>query len=79
MELELPLSEEDVQKAFSARKCGKAGAKNGLTPELVKHVGRGFGDHIQELFKAVWVDGRVPKEWVDADCCNTKGRGLECL
>ena len=53
MELELPLSEEDVQKAFSARKCGKAGAKNGLTPELVKHVGRGFGDHIQELFKGV--------------------------
>ena len=66
MELELPPSEEEVQKAFGALKCGKASGKNGLTPELVKHVGRGFADHIQELFKAVWVEGRVPKEWVDA-------------
>ena len=51
MELELPLSKAEAQKAFSALKCGKAGGKNGLTPELVKHVGRGFADHIQELFK----------------------------
>ena len=30
------------------------------------HVGVGFTEHIQGLFKAVWADGRVPKEWVDA-------------
>ena len=34
----------------------------GLTPELVKHVGVRFTEHIE----VVWDDGRVPKEWVDA-------------
>lgn len=63
---ELPLSEEEVLKAFDTRKCSKADGKNGLPPELVKHVGTVFAEHIQELFKAVWEDGRVPKEWVNA-------------
>ena len=42
--------------------CGEAGGKNGLTPELVKHAGVRFTEHIE----VVWADGRVPKEWVDA-------------
>ena len=60
-DLDLPPIEEEVQKALDACKCGKAGGKNGLTPELVKHVGVRFTEHIQGLFKCEC-----------CDCCNTE-------
>ena len=75
--IELPLSKEEVQKASSALNCGKTGGRNGLTPELVKHVERGFADHILQLLKAVWVDAKEMGRC--CDCCNTIERGLECL
>ena len=74
-DLDLPPIEEEVQKALDACKCGKAGGKNGLTPELVKHMGVRFTENIQGLFKAVWADGRVPKEWVDAVIAAIPKRG----
>ena len=64
--IELPPSKDKLQKASSALNCGKTGGKNGLTPELDKHVGRGFADHFLQLLKAVWVDGKVAKKWVDS-------------
>ena len=36
-----------------------------MAPELVKHVGVVFGDFILELFRKVWENEKVPKEWVD--------------
>ena len=61
-DLDLPPSKGEVQTALGACKYGRVGGKNGLTPELVKHVGVKFTEHIQGLFKAVWADGRVPKQ-----------------
>ena len=65
-ELDVPPSDEELETALNALKSGKSGGKNGLTPELVKHVGMVFNEHLMELFQAVWEAGKVPKDWVDA-------------
>ena len=65
-ELDAPPTLEELEKALGALKCGKAGGKNGLLPELVKHVGTVFEEKMQELFEEVWKAEEVPKDWVDA-------------
>ena len=59
-------TEEELEEALDALKINKAGGKNELTPELVKHVSMVFGEHVLDLFKSVWEEGSVPEEWVDA-------------
>ena len=38
-ELDKPPEEDELETALNSIKSGKAGGKNGLTPELVKQVG----------------------------------------
>lgn len=59
-------TEEELEEALGALKINKAGGRNELTSELVKHVGVVFGEHVLDWFKSVWEEGRVPKVWVDA-------------
>ena len=65
-ELDVPPSEDELETSLKALKSGKSGGKNGLTPEMVKHVGMVFDEHLMELFWAVWEAGEVPKDWADA-------------
>ena len=66
VELDHPPNEEELEEALSALKSNKAGGKNELTPELVKYVGTVFGEYVLDLFKTVWEEESIPKEWVDA-------------
>lgn len=66
-DLDLPPSKEEVQKALDAYKCGKKGGKNGLTPELVKHVGVRFTSTYRNYSRQCGLHSRVPKEWVATD------------
>ena len=64
---ELP-SIEDLQKAISKIKNGKAGGSLGTLPEMVK-IACQDSDIIRRLLKlthAVWKEKRVPKDWADA-------------
>ena len=65
-ELDNPPTEDEVTDAVQALKSRKAAGKNGISPEVVKRVALGFGEHIMELFKEVWGSGKVPKDWADA-------------
>ena len=65
-ELDKPPEEDELETALNSIKSGKAGGKNGLTPELVKQVGCVFDEHLMELFKEVWKEGKVPQDWADA-------------
>ena len=45
------------EEVLDALNINKAGGKNELTPELVKHVSMVFGEHVLYLFKSVWEEG----------------------
>ena len=49
----VPPSEEELAKAFSRLKEGKAAGSNGIMPELVKYGGPDCLDHMLDLFQTV--------------------------
>ena len=59
--LDVPPKKEELEVALSALKNGRSSGKNGLTLEVVKHVGTVFDEYLLELFQAVWEAGKVPR------------------
>ena len=58
--LDDPPSEDEVLEALMKMKCGKAGEKNGVLPELLKCCSGSLLDQLVELFQMVWKEGSVP-------------------
>ena len=56
-------SEDEILAAMSYLKGGKAGGKNGVLPEMLKHCRTNLSEY---LVKQVWRDGCVPQTWNDA-------------
>ena len=65
-ELEVEPSEEELESAIQALRSGKSRGSNGIPPELVRHIGVVFDEHVLDLFREVWRAGKVPQDWVDA-------------
>jgi len=62
----VPLSEDEVLEALGKMKCGKAGGKNSVVPEMLKCCSLGLLEQLVELFRTVWKEGNVPQDWKDA-------------
>ena len=56
-------SEDEILAAMSCLKGGRAGGKNGVLPEMLKHCRTNL---LEYLVKQVWRDGCVPQTWNDA-------------
>ena len=57
-----------MRKGLSKLKNGKAAGSSGILPEMLK-VGRKYSEFVEmlkELLGEVWLERRVPQEWVDA-------------
>ena len=61
-----PPNEEEVRDALKGLKSNKAGGKDGIIPEMVKHLGSNHLDYVLDLFRTVWKEESVPSEWRDA-------------
>ena len=61
-----PPTEEEIMQAIGRLKCGRAGGKSGILPEMVKGCGGEMMDHIIDLFATVWREEEVPQDWRDA-------------
>ena len=59
-------SEEEIFAAMSCLKGGKAGGKNGVLPEMLKHCGANLLEYLVKLFQQVWRDGCVLQTWKNA-------------
>ena len=62
VEMLVPPSDEELSKALSSLKEGRAAGDNGIMPELVKCGGVDCFEHMLDLFQAVWVEQKVPVE-----------------
>ena len=52
-ELSMLPSEDEILAAMSSLKGGKAGRKNGVLPEMLKHCGANLLEHLVKLFHQV--------------------------
>ena len=59
-------SATDVRKALSKLKNGKAAGSSGILPEMLKYGCSDFVGLLKDLLNEVWLERRVPQEWVDA-------------
>ena len=61
-------SATEVRKGLSKLKNGKAAGSSGILPEMLK-VGQKYSEFVEmlkELLGEVWLERRVPQEWIDA-------------
>ena len=77
---------EEVIKATSQLKCGKAAGVDGIPPEIWKHGGAALHSKLYDLFLCCWEQGKLPQDLRDAviitlyknkgeksDCSNYRG------
>ena len=62
----MPPSLDEIQKAISQLKNGKAAGSSSIIPELVKAGGFVSAHALLVLLDSVWEEERVPQDWVDS-------------
>ena len=60
------VTREEVERAVSKLKNGKALGSNEIVAELVKNGGQRMMEWLWELLREVWRTKRVPQEWKNA-------------
>ena len=73
------ISEEEVRRAVSRLKGGKAPGTCGIMPEMLK-AGEVVIERLVQLFNEVWGRGVAPRDWKSAIIVpiHKKGSRLEC-
>ena len=61
--LDRELHKGEIEKCVCKLKNNKAGGSDGLVGELLKYGGGGMVDLLHQLFKVVWHEETVPKQW----------------
>ena len=71
---------EEIKKAISRLKRGKAGGESGILPELVLDGGQALHSKLKDLMFLVWESERVPSDWCNAVIVPIPKKGdlLEC-
>ena len=74
------ISEEEVRRAVSRLKGGKAPGVCGIGPEMLKAGGEVIIHWLVSLFNLVWEKGEAPRDWRDATIVpiHKKGSRMEC-
>ena len=57
------IEKEDIAKCIWKLKNNKTGCSDGLVGELLKYGGSGMVYLLEHLFRVVWQEEVVPKEW----------------
>ena len=67
-EMSVPPSEEELERAVSKLRSGKASGETGILPEMVKAVcyEETFMLSLMSLCDDMWRKGEVPRDWCDA-------------
>ena len=60
------VTREEVEKAMTKLKNGKAAGNDNIAAELLKNGGEAMVDWVTELVQEVWRTRQVPQEWKDA-------------
>ena len=88
LEFDDPPTLDELLKALSCLKRGKAGGKTGILPELLLFGGEVLYDRLLKIMKSAWEAGSIPSDWKDAvvvpipkkgnlrDCDNWRGISL---
>jgi hypothetical protein len=53
----------EVQEAIKSIKNGKAAGHDGITPEMIKHLGGNGTQILLEIFRKAWAEGKIPHDW----------------
>jgi len=74
------ISEEEVRRAVSRLKGGKAPGVCNIMPEMLKAGGEAAIEWLVKLFNAVWERGEAPRDWKSGIIVpiHKKGSRLEC-
>ena len=65
-DLDRPPEYEEIKKAISRLKRGKAGGESGILPELVLNGGQALHSKLKDLMFLVWESERVHSDWCNA-------------
>ena len=78
----------EIKKAIKALKSGKSAGPDNIPPEALKHSMEESTELLHSLFKKIWQEGGVPKEWKEGyivkipkkgdlhECSNYRGISL---
>ena len=67
---------EQIRKAISKMKCGKAAGPSGIIAEMLKASGEEGVRLLRQLGEDVFSNGVIPKEWEESIILNLyKGKG----
>ena len=88
-EMDGPITEEEIDKAISSLKAGKAAGPDGLPPDVFIHGGAALVTFMTEFSQKCWEEREVPTQWLRAnmvtiykrkgeksDCSNYRGLSL---
>ena len=71
-----PVTMEQIRKAISKMKCGKAAGPSGIIAEMLKASGEEGVRLLRQLGEDVFSNGVIPKEWEESIILNPyKGKG----
>lgn len=75
-----PPTQEEVKKAISELKNGKAAGKDGIPAELLKAGSERLHDEIHRIILRIWSDEQMPEDWLEGLICPIykKGHRLDC-
>ena len=64
-----PPTQEEVKKAISELKNGKAAGKDGIPAELLKAGSERLHDEIFRIILRIWSDDQLPEVWLEGLIC----------
>ena len=67
------LHKGEIEKCVCKLKNNKTGGSDGLVGELLKYGGGGMVDLLHQLFKVVWHEETIPKQWREGLICLRRG------
>ena len=62
LELDDPLTREEIKKATMQLKVGKSPSTNGILAEVYQHGGEAVLDKLQDMFTNCWEKGTLPQD-----------------
>ena len=65
-DIDKEISKDEIRRYVRKLKNGKASGADGIPYEMFKNGGEAVIDRICDLFKQIWVDEEVPKEWCES-------------
>ena len=65
-EIDIPLTEEELRMALDKLKCGKAGGRTGILPEMILAGDKELWSRLHQLILEVWEEHQVVADWQDA-------------